>query len=431
MESGLSSASIFFLQAAIVVGVPYTLWRLLGAGRILPLVVVQILVGVALGPGVLGQWLPEWHAALFGKQALAALNGVQWLAVTLFCFLTGLHLRETELGNAPRQVLAVSAGGMALPFALGAVAGLWLAQTLPGLVGAKASLIAFALAFGLCTAVTALPVLAAILREMGLASQPLGQLALRCAAVTDGAVWLILAVLLLSQGQADGHPGAHGLQGLLPGDSLLALVACAIAYLVAFFMVVRPLLARCLADHRRDNEALLAIALVLLLVSAFASELVGLHHVLGSFVAGLVWPRRHAAQVLKLLEPATVVVLLPFFFIAAGLRAQAAAFDNAMLAVFAVATLVAMVGKIVGVALPARAAGLDSRSAWALGTLLQTKGLVEVVVLGILLDAGILAPSSFTGLLWMALATTVLARPLTTLVLSRTSGPGAAPLPRP
>ncbi|WP_064576635.1 cation:proton antiporter [Cupriavidus gilardii] len=398
----MNGAAVFFLQAAIVVGLPYALWRLFGKGRVLPLVVVQILVGIGLGPTGFGRWFPEAWATLFGPQALSMLGGLQWLAVTLFCFLTGLHLRETELGGQPRAAVAAGVGGIVLPFCLGTAAGAWLVADLPQLAGPNAGPIGFALVLGLCSAVTALPVLAAILREMGMASTGMGHLALRCAALTDGVVWLALAVVLVGHGEGAGP---------------LGVAALALTYLAACLLVARPLLARWLSRDGWHAEPLLAVALVTVLVSAFLSELVGLHHVMGGFVAGLVWPRQHASQIRKLLEPATVVVLLPFFFLAAGLRTTVGMADGEVLRVFAIAVVVAVVGKTVGVAVPARLAGLDWRQAWTLGALLQTKGLVEVVVLGILLDAGLIAGPAFSGLLWMALATTVLARPLAAIAM--------------
>ncbi|MEC3764110.1 MULTISPECIES: cation:proton antiporter [Cupriavidus] len=399
----MNGVSIFFLQAMLVVALPYLLWRGAGLRSVFPLVGVQVLAGIVLGPSVFGTLAPQGWTALFGPERLPMLSGLQWLAVTLFCFLTGLHLREGGMPAQWRATMQISLGSIAAPFALGAAAGWWMVTVGWPVAGELASPGWFACALGICTAVTALPVLGALLREMRLTGTPLGQLALRCAAVNDAWVWLFLTLVLLQHG---GHDGAGA----------VTVAARAAAYLGLMFLAVRPALAWLLRRLAPEIELLLAIALCLVLVSAFLGELAGLHHVMGGFVAGLVWPAREAQRVRGQLEPVTVVALLPFFFLAAGLRTEISLNHPMTLWIAALSLAVAIAGKMAGVVLPARRAGLDWRDALALGTLLQTKGLVEVVVLTVLLDARIISTAAFSGLLLMALASTLLARPLTMLV---------------
>ncbi|NRR31119.1 cation:proton antiporter [Oxalobacteraceae bacterium] len=401
----MNSTTVFFAQALLVIGVPYFLWRVLRMRSILPLVVVQIITGILLGPSVLGEWAPELWRRLFAAPQLGALSGLQWLAITLFSFLTGAHLRHQDDAGTRRVVLWATVGGMALPFILGTGGGLWLARHAASVTGPNSNQWWFALAVGLCMAVTALPVLAAILREMRLSDTALGGLALSCAAAIDGATWVLLAIMLI----------VHG-----GGDSLWAmgsLLACSGAYLLVCLYVLRPLLQRWIGKKNDDPEFHLVLALMLALASAMVSELVGLHHVLGGFIAGMIWPRQHAPRVAQQLEGVTSVVLLPFFFLATGIRLSVGAINADVLTVIAVCAPIAIAAKILGSALPARMAGLDWRNAWALGTLMQTKGLVEVVVLAVLLDAGIIGVPAFSGLLFVALGTTVLAKPLTALIL--------------
>ncbi|MCY1203588.1 Na(+)/H(+)-K(+) antiporter GerN [compost metagenome] len=399
----MNGVSIFFLQAMLVVALPYLLWRGAGLRSVFPLVGVQVLAGIVLGPSVFGQLAPQGWTALFGPERLPMLSGLQWLAVTLFCFLTGLHLREDSVPAHWRATLQISLGSIAAPFALGAAAGWWMTTAGWPVAGELASPYWFACAMGICTAVTALPVLGALLREMRLTGTRLGQLALRCAAVNDAWVWLFLTLVLLQHG---GHDGA----------SALTVAARAGAYLAFMFLAVRPALAWLLRRREPETELLLAMALFLVLASAFLGELAGLHHVMGGFVAGLVWPAREAQRVRQQLEPVTVVVLLPFFFLAAGLRTEISLENPRTLWIAALSLAIAIAGKMAGVALPARRAGMCWRESLALGTLLQTKGLVEVVVLTVLLDARIISTAAFSGLLLMALASTLLARPLTMLV---------------
>ncbi|KWR74667.1 cation:proton antiporter [Cupriavidus sp. IDO] len=399
----MNAVSIFFLQAMLVVALPYLLWRVVGLQAVFPLVAVQVLAGIALGPSVFGQLAPQTWTVVFGPDHLPMLSGLQWLAVAIFCFLTGLHLREQEAPAEWRATLGISLGSIAVPFVAGAAVGWWMIEAQWPVAGERASAYWFACAMGVCTAVTALPVLGAVLREMRLTESRLGQMALRCAAVNDAWVWLFLTLILMQQGIGEGAGTA-------------AIAGKAVAYLAFIFLGVKPALAWLLRRHRPDAESQLAIALFLVLASAFLGELAGLHHVMGGFIAGLVWPARHAHRIRQQLEPVTVVVLLPFFFLAAGLRTEVMLESHATLLVAGVSLAVAIAGKLAGVALPARRAGLTWRDSLALGALLQTKGLVEVVVLTVLLDARIISPTAFSGLLLMALASTMLARPLTMLI---------------
>ncbi|MFJ1253309.1 cation:proton antiporter [Cupriavidus sp. CuC1] len=298
-----------------------------------------------------------------------------------------------------RIAMAAALGNVLVPFALGTAAGAWLAYATPGAVGQAASAWQFAFAVGVSMAVTALPVLGAILREMKLSDSVPGQLAVGCAAFSDAAIWLVLSAILASAGRSSSY-------------DFLRLALLGLAYVGAMLWLVRPLLARML-PRMAAVDARLALVAVLIFGSALISESIGLHYILGGFLAGVVLPRDAAGELRRQLEPATVVVLMPFFFLMTGLRTDIAMGGEETLLVFGLCTVVAVASKVVGTALPARLAGLPRREAWMLGALVQTKGLMEVVVLGILLEAGLIGMTAFSGLLLMALATTVLAKPLT------------------
>lgn len=393
----MNPTSIFFAQACLVIGTPLLLWRGLRMGGIVPLVVMQIVGGILLGPSLLGMLWPENWQALFGAPKLAALSGLQWLAVVLFAFLSGLHIGNGEGQGLRKIALAAGLGCVLVPFVLGAGAGLLLGQLRPGLIGDAATPWQFAIAVGVSMAVTALPVLGAILREMGLADTTAGRLSVACAAFSDAAIWIVLSFILASTGDAAQQP--------------LRLVLLGAAYVAVMFAVVRPLLAAWL-PRLRGPDARLAAVVVLIFASACMSELIGLHYILGGFLAGVVLPRGAAADIGKQLEPTTVVVLMPFFFLMTGLRTDLTTAGGDTLLVFAVATVVAVAGKMAGTAIPARLTGLGRRDAWTLGALAQTKGLMEVVVLAILLENHLIGTAAFSGLLLMALATTAVAKPL-------------------
>ncbi|WP_416047873.1 cation:proton antiporter [Cupriavidus basilensis] len=395
----MNPVSLFFAQACLVVGTPFILWRGLRIGSIVPLVAMQIVGGILLGPSLLGALWPQGWQALFGPAQLSALSGLQWLAVVLFAFLSGLHISGAQQPGIRRIAMAAALGSVLVPFALGTAAGAWLAYATPGAVGHAASAWQFAFAVGVSMAVTALPVLGAILREMKLSDSVPGQLAVGCAAFSDAAIWLVLSAILASAGRSSTY-------------DFLRLACLGLAYVGAMLWLVRPLLARML-PRMAANDARLALVAVLIFGSALISESIGLHYILGGFLAGVVLPRDAAGELRRQLEPATVVVLMPFFFLMTGLRTDIAIGGQATLLVFGLSTMVAVAGKVVGTALPARLAGLPRREAWMLGALVQTKGLMEVVVLGILFEAGLIGMTAFSGLLLMALATTVLAKPLT------------------
>ena len=400
--SAMTPIALFFVQACLVVGTPLILWRTFRMGGIVPLVVMQIVGGILLGPSLLGALWPEYWHVLFGAQKLVTLSGLQWLAVVLFAFLSGLHIGGAETTGLRRIAISAAVGCVTLPFVLGVGAGWLLGGWRPALPGELASRWQFAVAVGVSMAVTALPVLGAILREMRMTDTTAGRLALACSAVSDAAIWIVLSCILATTGQAAQDP--------------LRLVIGGVIYVAVMFAIIRPLLARWLPTLR-GGDARLAAVVVLIFASACISELIGLHYILGGFLAGVVVPRRAAADIGGQLESTTVVVLMPFFFLMTGLRTDLNAAGADALIVFAVTTLVAVIGKMAGTALPARWAGLGRRDAWTLGALAQTKGLMEVVVLAILLESRLISTAAFSGLLLMALATTVVAKPFTLAAL--------------
>ena len=405
MHFEVTPVLLFLVQAILLIAVPFLLWRLTGIKRVAPMVVIQILFGVALGPSLLGRAAPDLWQALFAPASLAPLSGLSWLAVVLFAFLTGLHLDVTEFRGKGRAFAAVSLSSLVVPTALGAALGFWIAGALPGMAGPAASPGLFAAGFGICLGVTALPVLGAILREMGLLEQRIGRLALGCAAVNDAMLWvLVTAVLAWASGRG--------------GDEVTAVAALGASYLVVSAFIAKPLLERLFARVAPDGQigdTAIVLTCAGLLASAAVTEAIGLHYILGAFVAGTVMPKRLARAVLDRLEHFATLVLLPFFFSLTGLKVSLDLSEPAQWTVFALATATTLAGKLLGTALPARWSGESWGDSWRLGTLMPCKGLMEVIVLTILLDARVLSVSAFSALVLMAIATTALTQPLTLL----------------
>ncbi|MDB5368467.1 MAG: cation:proton antiporter [Roseomonas sp.] len=404
MPSHLLTPKVALLLVALLLVLgPWLVWRIGAVRRVAPLAVVQILAGVALGPTLLGRLAPEWHAALFSPWVLNALNGLSNLGVALYVFCSGLHLDTGGLRENARRLGPMAAGSMGLPLLLGLGAGFWIAAAWPGAVGPRADVVGFAISVAICVAVTALPVLAAILREMGLIAGRLGQTALALAALNDVALWMAIAALLaLTRGSAAASAGV----------ALLAL-----GWMAGMALVVRPLLAR-LAARGPAEDTMLVVALAIAFASAMVAEAIDLGLIIGAFAAGAAMPAAWRAPLLAKIEPLTAAVLLPFFFVSTGLRALIEPGSAAFLGMLVLVTAATVLGKVAGTALLARAAGERWRDALALGALMQTKGLMEVVVLAVLLEAGLIAPPIFSALVAMAVVCTIATTPLARLALA-------------
>lgn len=416
----MSAKLALLIIALLLVLLPWALWRIGAVRAVAPLAVVQTLAGIALGPSLLGRLAPELHAALFTPGSLAALNGVSVIGVLLFVFVTGMHLDIGALRRDGRGLTTAALCAFLLPLALGAALGLWVAEAVPGALGPHGGPTVFILAFAICIAVTALPVLAAILKELGLIGTRLGQTALAIAALNDAALWVVLAALLALVAES----------GLGVGGTILL----AAAWFAVMIGLVRPMLAR-LARGQTGEARMLVVGAATALAAAASAEAIGLDYILGGFIAGAIMPASVRAALIARIEPVTATVLLPFFFMSTGLNTLIDPTSGTFLAVFALATAATVIGKVAGAALPARRAGESWSFAVALGVMMQTKGLMEVVVLTVLHQAGLIGTTVFSALIAMAVTCTVIPGALTRVLarkaaaqapLSAKSGASAA-----
>ncbi len=391
------------LQVAIIILVA----RLVGfAFRMLrqPQVMGEMSAGILLGPSFLGWLAPDWHAVLFPPERLSYLHSLSQLGVLLFMFLVGLELDPKHLVGRGRTALVTSAASIAAPFALGAL----LALALYGSFAPPGTRrVSFTLFMGAAMSVTAFPVLARILSERGLTRTKVGSVTIACAALADVAAWVVLAgVVALARVQSEpGH-----LIGTLLGTGL---------YVMTMLTVVRPLTRRIEVFYRNRGriitQDLLAFVLLLFLTSAWITEWLGIHALFGAFLLGAVLPKdpSFVRDLRDKLEDLTVVFLLPLFFADAGLRTRLGLLDGVgMWAVCGVIMVVAVIGKLGGTALAARWMGLPWREAGAIGVLMNTRGLMELVILTIGLELGILSPALFAMMVLMALVTTFMTTPV-------------------
>ncbi|GIX40075.1 MAG: sodium/hydrogen exchanger family protein [Silanimonas sp.] len=401
MPETLHPKTAYLLVMLGIFALPWLVWRLARTEDIAPLVVVQIVAGILLGPGVTGALFPALHAQLFQPAVVANLNGLAWWAVIIFLWLAGIEL-DLKSAWAGRRETAITAGfALATPLLVGAVAAWGLLQWMPGLLGPKASELQFVAALGMGAAVTALPILMLLMEKLGILRTPLGQRVLRYSSLDDIAIWVVLALILV-----DTERLLH--QGLfLAGFGLLA-------------PVVRRGLRR-VAELDRW-----ALGLMWLLACALASDAAGLHFMVGAFLAGVIIDRQwFVEERFDLVRNTVLVFMMPVFFLSTGLRTDWGVGGAAVLVAAAVMLAASVAGKRLGVAIAGRLLGWKPGEAYVIGWLLQTKALIEIIFATILLDKGVISADAFTALLLMAVASTMLTIPMLRRRLGREGVPEA------
>lgn len=392
---------ILLLQVAIVLTVARVArWLVVPLGQ--PPVIGEMVAGLLLGPSLFGWLMPEWSASLFAAPTLPALNALSQLGLVLFMFLVGVRADLHKIESRRTVAMVTSAVSIVVPFALGA----WLASTLHArLAPAGIGVVPFALFFGAAISITAFPVLARILIDQRLLGTEVGVMAITCAAFDDVTGWMILAAITTLV-RPDDASNPLAIRLLFFGG-----------YLAAMVIVGRPLV-RWFGRRRGvgfgESADDLAIVLLVVLLSAVATDWLGVHALFGAFFAGLIMPREARVERLfeERIEPLTMTLLLPLFFAFSGLRTNVQLLNNpANWRDAALILAVAIAGKAGASAIAARAMGSSWRDAGTLGFLLNTRGLVELVVLNIGLDLGILSPTVFSMLVVMALVTTGMTSP--------------------
>jgi Kef-type K+ transport system membrane component KefB len=407
MDASQLSAS-FLLQMGIILaacrGVGWLARRL---GQ--PQVVGEMIAGVLLGPSLFGLLLPEYHQMLFPKETLKTLYVGAQLGVGLYMLLVGVEFRTDLFHARVRSAASVSIAGMLAPFGLALLLAPWL-LTIPGLFSERATLAEAILFLGAAISITAFPMLARIIYERGLTGTALGTLALSAGAIDDAAAWCVLAIVLAS------FNGGAGVAVKAIGGG--------IAYAVVVLTVGRRLLARLgrIVDHEGTlSHTLLAVALMLLMLGAWVTDTIGIHAVFGGFLLGAAMPRgTFARELQQKLEPFAVVFLLPMFFTFSGLNTRLDTVGSGDLVVVTVALLVASIfGKGVACWGAARLHGEDNRTALAVGTLMNSRGLMELIIINIGLQKGVIGPALFSILVLMAIVTTLMASPVFEWVYGR------------
>jgi Kef-type K+ transport system membrane component KefB len=372
-----------------------------------PAVIGEIVAGIVIGPSILGSLMPRLAATLVPDDAVAPLGVIANIGVVLFMFLVGLELDTAVLRERARSSTVIASASVVIPFALGLILSLYLH---PRYAPHGVPKFVFALFVAISMAVTAFPVLARILADLKMQRSPVGVLALASAAINDVAAWCLLAIVVGLARSAS--------RGALHAAAVLALVALFAAFMIG---VARPLAKRTLA-RTEPSANVLALVLAGLLASALVTEAIGVHALFGAFVFGAIIPHDSplARAIGDKLTDFIVVLLLPAFFAFTGLRTRIGLVHGAgAWVVCALITIVATTGKLGGAFVGAKTAGIATPQALSLGVLMNTRGLMELVVLNVGLDLGILSPTLFTMLVVMALVTTLTTTPILQLTSRR------------
>ena len=404
-ENLRNSLGILLLQLVVIIVSARLVGRLfLKIGQ--PPVLGEIVAGIVLGPSLLGLLSPETMVFLFPDSSKETLMLLSQIGVVLFMFVVGMELDVRYLRQKARAAIMVSHASIVVPFFLGAALSLLLYRSL---ASAKTSFTAFALFMGIAMSITAFPVLARILEDRGMSQTYLGSIALTCAAVDDVTAWCMLALVI-----------AIAKSGGVAASFLT--ITFALCFIGVMLLVIKPQFARLLtarSNRQEHSRGLVAGILAFVLACALLTQTIGIHALFGAFLAGVVMPSTAGLRVLlkEKLETFSATALLPLFFAFTGLRMQISLLNDwHSWATCALIIVVAIAGKLGASMLVARWTGMNWRDSFSLGVLMNTRGLVELIVLNIGYDLGILSARAFAMLVLMALVTTFMTGPLLSLV---------------
>lgn len=371
-----------------------------------PAVIGEIIAGIFLGPSFLGHYFPDYAGFLFPEKSLGNLQFLSQIGLILFMFVIGMELDLKILKNKAKDAVVISHASIIFPFALGITLAYFIYRRF---APDGIHFLSFALFMGIAMSITAFPVLARIVQERGLSKTRLGTIAITCAAADDVTAWCILAAVI----------------AIVKAGSVLSAVytlVMAVVYVWLMLQLVKPFLQR-LGDKYSSKESLskpvVAIFFITLLASAYVTEIIGIHALFGAFLAGAVMPSNVSFRnvFIEKVEDVSQVLLLPLFFVFTGLRTQIGLLNDPYLwQVCALIVLLAVVGKFAGSALAAKFVGQSWRDSLSIGVLMNTRGLVELIVLNIGYDLGVLSPEVFAMLVIMALLTTMMTGPGLSLI---------------
>lgn len=388
MAPEMSLSEIYLIAMLIIFTVPYLVWRVFKTDYYAPLVVVQIIGGILLGPGILGHVFPQYYEFVFNPKVIGALNGVAWWAVMIFVFVAGIEL-DIEKAWENRRESSITAGlALGVPLIFGAIAALIMLKINSNWIGVKGKEWQFILGIGMACAVTALPILVLFMEKLEILRKPMGQRILRYASLDDIMIWGVLAIILLDWNRVGRQAG----------------------YLVGF-AIAAYLMRKLMAKIQEQDRWY--VALIWLAASGFAADWSGLHYMVGAFLAGAILDAKWFNQEkMDMFRSHILLAIMPVFFLSTGLRTQ---WDVGGLMVFGAAFLLLLAsvsGKLFGVQIAGKILKWKKGEASIIGWLLQTKALIMIIFVNILLDKQIITNETFTATLLMAVMSTMLSIPI-------------------
>jgi Kef-type K+ transport system membrane component KefB len=387
MHAAMSTTEVFLIAMLIIFTVPYLIWRVGKTDYYAPLVVVQIITGILLGPGVLGAVFPDYYKFVFNAPVIQSLNGIAWWAVMIFVMIAGIEL-DLKKAWEHRRESCITAGlalGTPLVFGCAAAAGMLMYE---GWMGPKAMTWQFIVGVGMACAVTALPILILLMEKLEILRQPVGQRILRYASLDDVAIWGVLAIILLDWTRVGRQVG----------------------FLVIFAMATFVFRKAIVLLEERDRWY---VGLIWLAACSFAADWAGLHFMVGAFLAGAVMDAHWFNQEkMDLMRHHVLLAIMPVFFLSTGLRTNWAVGGTAVFLAAAVLLVASVVGKLAGIHIAGKVLKWEKGEASIIGWLLQTKALIMIIFVNILLDKNIITSETFTALLLMAIASTMLTVPV-------------------
>jgi Kef-type K+ transport system membrane component KefB len=395
MMHPVTITELFLIAMLLVFALPWLVWRIGRTDYWMPLVVVQIVAGILLGPGIAGALFPEAHAALFRPEVIQSLNGIAWWAVMLFVFLAGIELDIAEAWAQRSETAVTATLALLVPLAAGAGAGALMLGWSDAWIGPEGASWQVIAGIGMACAVTALPILVLLMEKLAILREPLGQRILRYASLDDIAIWAVLALVLLDW-ERIGRQGAFLLM------------------FASFAWGIRLLMARIGESDRWP------VALVWMAAAGLAADWAGLHYMVGAFLAGAVLdPHWFAESARDRFRNVLLLAFMPVFFLSTGLRTEWTMGGAAVIGASALLLAAAVGGKLIGIRIAGRILGWQKGEAAIIGWLLQTKALIMIIFAQVLLDRGIISGATFTALLLMAVASTMLTVPMVTPRLAK------------
>lgn len=390
----MNTSEVFLIAMLIIFTVPYLIWRVGKTDYYAPLVVVQIICGILLGPGVLGAEYPDVYNFIFSKPVIGALNGIAWWAVMIFVWIAGIELNIQKAWE--NRVESGITAGLALgtPLLFGSIAAFFIVQY-PGWMGASGQTWQFIVGIGMACAVTALPILILLMEKLEILRQPIGQRILRYASLDDIAIWGVLALILMDWERL-GHQGFF----------FIGYAVC--AYAIRKLMAWLP---------QKDRWY---VGLIWLALCGFAADWAGLHFMVGAFLSGVVLDTDWFDQEhMDLLRHHILLAVMPVFFLSTGLKTNWHMGSSAVFVVAGILLVVSVLGKLLGLKIAGKILKWEAGEDSIIGWLLQTKALIMIIFVNILLDKNIVTSETFTALLLVAIGSTMLTTPVVTPKLKR------------